>query len=298
MVKVREAVGTPVHSPEWFLTEIVQPTVEEFLRSSDPNRVRRAMLAALVVSSLADHIGVAQRAKSLREFRDKLAEECTAFALVRDVGDAAKHVRLDRGDVKLMHGPGIQPRVWIQLGSEVTLAVAAVVPQDGSQVATLHLDELLQDALAFLRTKMAQQPSDITGDEMPNERRRIAEDAATSPQTLAALAQDPDASVRRVVAKNIATWPQTLAALAQDPDPAIRVIVAGNRLAPSEMLILLAQDPDAAVRWRVAKNTATPSEALAALARDPDDDVRRAAEERLLSLRSAVGNEAQRGAMD
>ena len=76
------------------------------------------------------------------------------------------------------------------------------------------------------------------------------------------------------------------------------MIVAGNRLAPSEMLILLAQDPDAAVRWRVAKNTATPSEALAALARDPDDDVRRAAEKRLLSLRSAVGNEAQRGAMD
>ena len=286
MAEVQEAVGTPVHSPEWFLAEIVQPTVDEFLRSPDPDRVRRAMLAALTVSSLADHIGVAQRSRSPREFRDELAEECPAFALVRDVADATKHVRLDGGDARLTHASGVQPEARARLGGEVTPRVA--VPQDGGQVAVPRLDELLQDALAFLRTKMAQGPSGMADDEMPDQRRRTAKDAATPARTLAALARDPDASVRQVVAENTAAWPQTLAALARDPDAAVRLVVAGNRLASPEMLILLAQDPDAVVRRRVAGNTATPPETLAALARDPDEQVRRRAEERLSSLRSAA----------
>ena len=80
-----------------FLQEVVEPTVQEFLQC--PANLRRGMLAALVVSSLADHIAVAQgittRSK-LKTFRENLALKNRDFALVQDVADATKHKSLTR----------------------------------------------------------------------------------------------------------------------------------------------------------------------------------------------------------
>ncbi len=54
--------ATASRSPDWFLDEIVRPTLDDYLLHRDC--VRRGMLAALAVSSLADHIAVALSEKS------------------------------------------------------------------------------------------------------------------------------------------------------------------------------------------------------------------------------------------
>ena len=118
-------------------------------------------------------------------------------------------------------------------------------------------------------------------------RRARAGETYSPPDTLTALAEDPDGGVRRNVAANPATPPGTLTALAADPEPAVRQEVAGNASAPPETLTGLVgrrrgvlaklRGGDGSltiVRQRVAANTSTPPETLAALAADPDKSVR------------------------
>ncbi len=170
-------------SPNWFLDEIVQPTLDDFFLHRDC--VRRGMLATLAVSSLADHIAVAISERSgvlslhpagatlpkkarrelfdeLAAFRGDLADRCRDFALVRDVADATKHARLDRDDARIRDVSGVQRHVEAIVGRDgcpiltrdgsplETGGVAVVLP-DGSRHP---LATLLVGAAAFLRTEM------------------------------------------------------------------------------------------------------------------------------------------------
>jgi hypothetical protein len=83
------------------LDEFVQPTVDEFLPERSKGDVRRAKLACIVVASLVDYIHVArpslrQGLDDVRKYRAHLASQCRAYALVRDICDATKHMRLSR----------------------------------------------------------------------------------------------------------------------------------------------------------------------------------------------------------
>lgn len=172
-------------SPEWFLVEIVQPTVEEFLRYRDC--IRRGMLAALAVNSLADHIAVARSERSglrslhppgvvlqgkerrkvsdeLAAFRARCAELCGDFALVRDAADATKHARLDRDDARIRDVSGVQRHVEVITGRDgcpISLRDGSLLETGGVFVVlpdgTRHpLAKLLDGAVAFLRKEMWQ----------------------------------------------------------------------------------------------------------------------------------------------
>ncbi len=130
--------ATTSRSPDWFLDEIVQPTLDDYLLHRDC--IRRGMLAALAVSSLADHIAVAESERSgllslyspgaplpkgqrkkvfaeLGDFRGGLAGRCGDFALVRDVADATKHARLDRDDARIKDTSGVSPDLSPAMGA-------------------------------------------------------------------------------------------------------------------------------------------------------------------------------------
>ncbi len=146
-----------------FLNDIVHPTVEEFLRES--SSVRRAMLACLTVSSLPDHIHhwcpELRAGRAIRQFREHLARHSRSFALVRDVADATKHVRLTRpsasvddiahireGETLLTTADGkfLTTEEGVRLAAWV--GVAVLLP-DGTEE---RLDGLVVGALSFLTT--------------------------------------------------------------------------------------------------------------------------------------------------
>jgi hypothetical protein len=175
--------ATTSHSPDWFLDEVVQPTLDDFLLHRDC--IRRGMLAALAVNSLADHIAVARSEQSgllslhprgatlpkkgrkgvreeLTAFRRDLADRCGDFALVRDVADATKHARLDRDDAQVRDVSGVQHHVEVLVdragrpivtcgGGPLAISGVVVVLPDGSRH---RLVKLLHGAVAFLREEM------------------------------------------------------------------------------------------------------------------------------------------------
>ncbi len=175
--------ATNSRSPDWFFDEVVQPTLDDFFLHRDC--VRRGMLAALAVSSLADHIAVAESERSgllslhspgaplpkgqrkkvfaeLGDFRGGLAGRCGDFALVRDVADATKHARLDRDDARIKDVSGVRRNVEVVVGRDGR----PIVTRDGSPLATggvvvalpdgsRHLlAKLLDGAIASLRKEM------------------------------------------------------------------------------------------------------------------------------------------------
>lgn len=82
-----------------FLELIVEPTVTEFIQS--PYDLRRGLLAAIVLTHMADHI--AQEGKPAGErpvmdervanWRTKILDICPNFCLVQDVANATKHAK-------------------------------------------------------------------------------------------------------------------------------------------------------------------------------------------------------------
>jgi len=79
---------------------------------------------------------------------------------------------------------------------------------------------------------------------------------------------------KRDVAKNPNTPPETLARLANDVDYCVRSCVANNPNTPTETLERLANDVDVCVRYAVAYNPNTPTETLERLANDESYSVR------------------------
>ena len=175
--------ATASRSPDWFLDEVVQPTVDDFLLHRDC--IRRGMLAALAVNSLADHIavsrserfgllrlhprGAALPKKGRNEVREELAaarcdlaDRCGDFALVRDVADATKHARLDRDDAQVSDLSGVRHQIEVLVdrggrpiatrgGSPLAISGVVVVLPDGSRHS---LAKLLNGAIESLRKEM------------------------------------------------------------------------------------------------------------------------------------------------
>ena len=109
------------------------------------------------------------------------------------------------------------------------------------------------------------------------ERKELARNPNTPPETLAILAQDEDEYMRNRVAHNSNTPPETLTGLARDEDEDIRWRVADNLNTPPEALTLLARDENYYVRYGVARNPSTTPEILTILAQDVNVQVRHAA---------------------
>jgi hypothetical protein len=106
------------------------------------------------------------------------------------------------------------------------------------------------------------------------ERKELATNPNTPPETLTILARDEYSGVRWNVARNPNTPPETLTILARDENYDVRRRVALNPNTPPETLTSLARDKDCLVRWRVANNPNTPPETLTILAQDEDSGVR------------------------
>ncbi|MBV9784894.1 MAG: hypothetical protein JO264_13875 [Acidisphaera sp.] len=153
-------------SADCFLDEVVFPTVDEFMRAVRDHR--RAKLACIVVSSLADYMYEARaslRAGHLRvgDFRNSLATQSRSFGLVRDICDATKHVRLKRSTARMSDISWVRQSETLlatENGHVLTdddnvpiaswIGVAAVMP-DGSQE---RVDEHVMEALSFLMNAM------------------------------------------------------------------------------------------------------------------------------------------------
>ena len=149
----------------------MQPTLDDYFLHRDC--IRRGMLDALAVSSLADHIAVAEseRSGSLslhpsgallpkkenKKVRDKLAAFCGRcadlrgdFALVRDVADATKHARLDRDDAQIRDVSGVQRHVEPITGRDG----CPILLRDGSTLMTGGVVVVLPDGSRHLLAKL------------------------------------------------------------------------------------------------------------------------------------------------
>ncbi|CAH1088927.1 hypothetical protein [Candidatus Nitrotoga sp. 1052] len=87
---------------EFFDTHVA-PTYEEWIK--DPTSIRLAMSAAIALNQMADHLWHAYtnvdpsrvfNTVSPSAFRAELGRRHAHFAIVRDVAEAHKHVKLDR----------------------------------------------------------------------------------------------------------------------------------------------------------------------------------------------------------
>lgn len=167
---------TAPDAADGFMDDVVVPTVKEFLE--ELGSVRRGMLAALTVSSLADYLfharpGMRGGAVKVGALRESWAKQCPGFGLVRDVADAAKHVQLDRSSAKLKDVSGVQRTDVILLDGDgavllfpigdepdpapliIDAEVTAVLP-DGSR----HLlSDCLKEAVLFLQARMGRSPA-------------------------------------------------------------------------------------------------------------------------------------------
>ncbi len=89
---------------EFFQTHVF-PSIQEW--RSNRTDIRLAMNAAVVLNQMADHFWHEYQKKdpikvfnktSVSAFRKELTQQTNAFALVRDVAEAHKHVKLHRPD--------------------------------------------------------------------------------------------------------------------------------------------------------------------------------------------------------
>ena len=151
---------------DWFLDEVVIPTVAEFM--SDGTDVRRGMLASLTVSHLAEYIYDARPelrgdARRTPNFLNCLAKRCASYGFVRDVADATKHSRLGRPSAVLRDVSDVREGEDLLLTEDGRILAA----EDGQSLASwigveaslpdggrMRLDELLTEALSFLKTLM------------------------------------------------------------------------------------------------------------------------------------------------
>jgi hypothetical protein len=97
---------------EWFYRVVMQPTVTEFL--AHPDDMRRGVLAALVVSHIAEHYFEARKpiqgSANTQAFRQSLRDENGAYRLIADVADATKHVLRGRQNGRQMAFEDVEAR--------------------------------------------------------------------------------------------------------------------------------------------------------------------------------------------
>jgi hypothetical protein len=118
------------------LDEFVQPTVNEFLADErSKGDLRRPKLACIVVAGLVDYIHVARpslrQGLDTRKYRDHLALQCRPYALMRDICDATKHMRLGRSNAKF--------RAIATMRSDFSMLTTengrAITTEDGTPIA-------------------------------------------------------------------------------------------------------------------------------------------------------------------
>lgn len=167
---------------DWFMDDIIVPTVKEFL--AEPANIRRGVLAAITVSSLADyflHYRLSSCSLTVQdkhrkdpksapnELRNEWAGECPKFSLIWDVAEATKHVALTRKNPKkpdLSHISDVQQsNVVLVDGDGATILFAG---EEGDFALTLGTEvvasppnktqesivDLLEETLPFLQEKM------------------------------------------------------------------------------------------------------------------------------------------------
>lgn len=96
---MKMAMETEAHA---FFRQHVLPAIQDW--HADETAIHKAMLVATNLNHMADYYWKSFShephrvfgARSLNEFREKLQADCPAYALIRDVCDAHKHLTLDR----------------------------------------------------------------------------------------------------------------------------------------------------------------------------------------------------------
>ena len=166
-----------------FMDEIVIPTVKEFF--SELDNTRRAKLACITVSSLADYFvcerfslcsPMVQAEKNEKQrttiHLDEWSEQCGGFGLVRDIGDATKHMKLVRKTANLTQASDIkQDNAFLILPDGSTL----VLPDEGGRYSPLvfptevwatdkggkqyPVSDLVKKAVLFLQERMGRTPA-------------------------------------------------------------------------------------------------------------------------------------------
>lgn len=176
---------------------------------------------------------------------------------------------------------------------------SAVVRARDSATSLQELHDLARHHSAFVRRAVAARsdlPADLqrllVADVDEIVRWHVVVRPETSPEMLAALADDPSVEVRAAVAghrsspvavleryaserrssaavaSNAATPPSALLHLIDDPAPATRAAIAARSDMPAETLVAFATDPSPDVRSGLAGNSALPMEAQRTLAHD------------------------------
>jgi len=85
-----------------FFTLMVEPTVTEFIQY--PHDIRRALLAAMVLNHMADHValeGITSTDRhamncQVKKIRESMLATCPEFQLIQDIADATKHAKLSK----------------------------------------------------------------------------------------------------------------------------------------------------------------------------------------------------------
>lgn len=167
---------TAPDAADGFMDAVTVPTVKEFLE--DLGSIRRGMLAALTVSSLADHLfharpGVRGVTAEIGKLREDWAKRCSGFGLVRDVADAAKHAKLERKSAKLKDASGIQRTDMLLADGDGTLILFPIgdEPDAAPLIADVEvtislpdgnrhlLSDCLKEATLFLQAQMGRLPA-------------------------------------------------------------------------------------------------------------------------------------------
>lgn len=131
-------------------------------------------------------------------------------------------------------------------------------------------------------------------------RSQVAQNAATSTETLSLLAKDDSPDVREGVASNPNTSSETFALLSSDKANGVRMNLAWNVNVPTQILDSLSNDKDFSVRWNVTENSSTSLETLIKLAMDKHDDVAERARDKIRHkdvLGDLLGESKQAGSL-
>ncbi|WP_439596713.1 hypothetical protein [Falsiroseomonas sp.] len=147
-----------------FFTEMVEPTVAEFMAAPD-NR-RRGCLACLVVSSLADHyfhaieapklgeVSTKKLREALKSFRNGVAAENWSVNQVHDIANATKHYAKmgDRVVLSDLQADEIGEFGVLQFGWPINgrYVIVEVAPDN-----TWLLSELVEEAARYWRYRLS-----------------------------------------------------------------------------------------------------------------------------------------------
>ncbi len=150
-------------TPRAFLDAVVRPNVADFhARYGD---IRWAFNAVAAIDALAAHVFVWLQNNSPSSvvglndtsYRAKLAASHKAFALLRDIAKAQKHVHLTQGIPAVSHASQVSSRAIAYSEGPYGMGRYGGPPQvvvDMDDGSLLYLEGVVDDALALLQAEM------------------------------------------------------------------------------------------------------------------------------------------------